>query len=562
MRSRFLKGGWWLIGILAVGAILRFWNLWRFGLHHDAALNSARALGWFDYLVGIGQTTPIVWFGYIPWWANLSFHDHPFLSFALQKIFFIFFGGSSFVALLPFLLAGLLAAWVIYRLVKENSSELSGLWAAAIFAVSSYAVWSARSGYLEALLALWIVLSLYFFLRFVSADRPRDLYLWAIFAACALLTKYTGVFLLPAAGLYLLVGKRRVFSNKHFWFAVLVFLALLSPVIVYNAEVYVARGHFDAALSSMVGMSPADYAALSYRSEGGGLATNFAGIFISVARNSSVPLVLLFAVSLLYLIGQALKRRIGVLTAVVGLNLVFMTAMFVFAGAADRFVVITLPFLAILAGLAIGEFRQRCKTSAARRAVSVAAAVVLAGEMLFSFNTNVLANPVGEPPLAYSKQRFTVDGFESLDAYLRKSAYGRLGPLRRLDTLSGKTAELDIAGREVVLFDERADWFSRVWYVDRYVHYYGTPIVYFTDLDKAVGQNQTAKTDFLEYLRRGGAVGFWFVLAEGPAISPKADADYSQFMEALESQLQAAGTLTKAVKNGSGETVFKIYHVK
>ncbi|MCL5436017.1 MAG: glycosyltransferase family 39 protein [Patescibacteria group bacterium] len=547
-----------LVGILVVAAFLRFWNLWRFGLHHDAALNSTRALGWFDYLVGEGQTAPIVWFNHIPWWANLSFHDHPFLSFAIQKIFFVFFGGSSLVALLPFVLAGVIATWVIYKLVKEYGSELSGRSAAAVFALSSYAVWAARAGYLEGLLVLWIALSVYFFVRVVEADRTRDLYLWSIFTACALLTKYTAIFLLPAAGLYLLFGKRRVFLNKHFWLAVLVFFVLLTPVIIYNAEVYAARGHFDAALSSMVGLNPADYASLSYRSASGGIALNFENIFVSVARNSSVPFVIMFSIALLYFAWQAIRKRLRVLSTVAGLNLGMLTLMFLFAGAADRFVVIILPFLAIFAGLAVGEWSKQIKG----RTVAALVGIAVVCEFLFAFNTNVLANPLSKAPLAYSAQRFNVDGFESLNAYLRKFAYGALGPLHRLNTLTGQAAMLDIKGREVVLFDERADWFSRVWYVDRYVHYYGTPIVYFTDLDKVVGSGSGAKTDFLEYLRKGGATGFWFVLAQGPAISAGADPDYSRFMEDLESQLNASGTLTKSIKDGSGETVFKIYHVK
>ena len=81
MRPARSSQKWWLAGILGLAALLRFWNLWRFGLHHDAALNSMRAFGWFDFLVGKGQTGPLIWLGHIPWWGNLSFHDHPPLAF-------------------------------------------------------------------------------------------------------------------------------------------------------------------------------------------------------------------------------------------------------------------------------------------------------------------------------------------------------------------------------------------------------------------------------------------------------------------------------------------------
>ena len=84
MNKKFI----FLVLILALAAILRFWNLAQPDLLTDDALYSVRALGWFDYLGG-GQTTPVQWFGYIPWWANLSFHDAPPTIFLIQKIFFV-----------------------------------------------------------------------------------------------------------------------------------------------------------------------------------------------------------------------------------------------------------------------------------------------------------------------------------------------------------------------------------------------------------------------------------------------------------------------------------------
>lgn len=563
MKQRPLNHKFWLAGAILAAIVLRFWNLSKFGLHHDAALNSARALGWFDFLVGVGQTAPILWFGYIPGWANLSFHDHPPLSFLLQKISFFLFGDSSFAALLPFAAAGALTTWVIFKLVNEHSQALSGLWAAAIFGVSSYAVWSARSGYLEGLLVFWISLSVYFFVRFITQHRNRDLYFWLIATACALLTKYTAVFLLLAAGLYFLFRERRVFSNRHFWLAVLVFLTLLSPVIIYNAKVYSARGHFDAALSSMVGMNPDDYSTLAYRSLGANPWSNLMNIVFSVKSNSSLLLSLLLGLSVIYFLWQTLKRRASPLVQIVLLNILTLAIMLVFAGAADRFVSIIMLFLAISAGLLIGELSQ--KVFSRRyifRMISALTAIVLAAEFAFSLNTNVFINPVGRAPLAYSASRFNVDGFETLDEYLRAKAYGSFGPVKRINRLSDQSSSFNFKGREIVLFDERADWFSRVWYVDRYTHYYSKPIIYFTDLDNAIAQSADPQTDFLSFLRRGGATGFWIVIASPSAVSAGSDPDYSHTMQSLDAQLSQAGTLAKEISNSRGQTVFRVFHVQ
>jgi hypothetical protein len=357
--------------------------------------------------------------------------------------------------------------------------------------------------------------------------------------------------------LYLLLFKRQVFLNKHLWLSILVCLILLTPLIIYNFEVYTFRGHFDAALSSMLGLNPADYATLSYRSIKGGLVENFTNIFVAIGRNSSILFNLLFILSLVYFIWLVIRKRASIPATIIGLNLLMLGLMLLFAGAADRFVVISIPFLAIIVGLAANDWVKVNKPVAA-----VLLVMAVACEFAFAVNTNVLVNPVGKPPLAYAAQRFNVDGFENLDRYLKKTVYGTLGTPRRPNTLSGEDAWLDIKGREVVLFDERADWFSRVWYIDRYTHYYGIPIIYFTDLDKVVGERSAGQTDFLEYLRKGGAVGFWFVLAQGPAVSQGADPDYSLFMDNLQTQLEEAQTLTKEIKDGSGVTVFKIYHVK
>ena len=92
-----------LISLLLLGvAALRLWNLQHSDLTGDPAYSSFMSLGWLDFVGQNNQTSPIVWFGYIPWWGVLSFSGKPLLGFLVQYIFFKLFGESSFVALLPF----------------------------------------------------------------------------------------------------------------------------------------------------------------------------------------------------------------------------------------------------------------------------------------------------------------------------------------------------------------------------------------------------------------------------------------------------------------------------
>jgi len=224
------------IAILLLAAILRFWNVTSLDIQHDHAINSFRALGWFDYLVGDGQTSPINWFGKIPWWGYLSFHDHPPLVFAAQSIAFAIFGEGSLGAFMPFILASLGTIYLLYRLLKKYSAVNEGLLAGLFMAVSSYSIWASRTGYLEGVQLFFITLSLYFFISYIKTKKSIVLYTWWTSIALALLAKYTSAFLLPSAFLYFLIWHRDVFKKKAFWLGALLALVLLSSTIFYNIQ--------------------------------------------------------------------------------------------------------------------------------------------------------------------------------------------------------------------------------------------------------------------------------------------------------------------------------------
>src|SRR3989344_9448328 len=187
--------------IAVVAVFFRFWNLTGNDLYSDDALYSFRALGWFDYLGG-GQTTPIQWFEAVPGWARLSFHDAPPLVFLIQNIFFKIFGPNALAARLPFALAGLGTAILLYFSVKRLKDKKAALIAAFLLGISSFAVWLSRVGYLEGVEVFFIILSVFFFVRYLKEEKEIDLCFWGIAAGLAILCKYTAVFLWPAAILF------------------------------------------------------------------------------------------------------------------------------------------------------------------------------------------------------------------------------------------------------------------------------------------------------------------------------------------------------------------------
>ena len=51
-----------LIAILLIGAILRFWGLGSAEIFHDEGLYAFRSIGYVDYIQNDDQTTPVQWF--------------------------------------------------------------------------------------------------------------------------------------------------------------------------------------------------------------------------------------------------------------------------------------------------------------------------------------------------------------------------------------------------------------------------------------------------------------------------------------------------------------------
>src|SRR3989344_7590744 len=115
-----------LVAILLLAAFLIFFRLDRVDLRTDDTIYSLRAWGYLDFLDSQLQTTPVMWFETIPWWAKLSFHDAPPLGFILQHWFFKFFGSATLVARLPFALAGLGSVYLLYLIGKKLYGEKVG----------------------------------------------------------------------------------------------------------------------------------------------------------------------------------------------------------------------------------------------------------------------------------------------------------------------------------------------------------------------------------------------------------------------------------------------------
>lgn len=537
--------------------ILRFWGITSQDIQGDHALNASRALGWLDFLAGQGQTSPVIWFEANPWWGRLSFHDHPPLVFLIQRISFLIFGENSFAAFLPFALAGVGVTIIIFYMLKERLSEKSGILAMVLISVSSYSIWAARTGYLEGVQIFFIMLAVFFFIKFLEKQNPKFLYLWGVLVGLAILCKYTSLFLIPAGVVHLAIFKREVFRKKYFWLALVLCVAILTPVIIYNIEVFRYRGHFDAALSSMVGMNPKDYEVLSYRNLNANILGNIVFIFNIMRSNASLPFFIAEIIALGYVIFLAIKKKADLFLCYVLLNICFLIAMFSFSNPASRFLSIITPFLIIIFTVFIHDFWHIYFSGKSWKKYFVYLLfIIFLGEFFYMINTNIVSRPYGKAGVAYSDSRRYNQGFLELENYLKKNIFGELPKRQSIHSMKDLRYN-DVKGRLIILFDERIDWFSRVWYIQRYQMYYNIPFISFTDLSLSLSQEE----NILEALRKTGAKDFWFIGGVGDGVASRDNKEYNNVMESFMKLLEESGIhFQKEIKDYKKDAVFTIYH--
>ncbi|MFA5029345.1 MAG: glycosyltransferase family 39 protein [Patescibacteria group bacterium] len=569
MTINLNKKGWslFLLAVIVVTAVFfRFWHLTGNDLYSDDALYSFRALGWFDYLGG-GQTTPVQWFGSVPGWARLSFHDAPPLVLAIQNIFFKFLGPNVLAARLPFALAGLGAVLLLYFLVKKSKNRGPALLAAFLLGISSLATWASRVGYLEGVEVFFIVLSVFFLANFLAGGKKYNLYWWGITIGLSLLCKYTAIFLLPAAILYLLIWRRSAFKTKELWLALVLFLAVLTPIIIYNVNVFQTRGHFDAALSSMVGLHPEDFKTVASR----GLSLNWWQNLLSLPKDAlftttSFPIFLLLIISFVYLLVKVVRKKGDYLENFIFINLVMVLAMFAFVGAGPRFFSIVMPFLSLVLALFISDIwrwlRQK-EFLVVQKIMILILLLAFVGEIVYNINTNLSVKSAGWPNISYSSARFYNLGFNQLDAYLQNDVLTPLPAPLRLTALNDIFLNPeDIKGARLVLTDERINWFAYSWYLQKYSFFYHLPVVSFYDVLNLTVPN---KLDPMEFLKNSGAKDIYYILAlDDSVLDPvkKENSNLGYAMKLLGDKLQERGADVKEIKNHNNLAVFKIYHLK
>jgi 4-amino-4-deoxy-L-arabinose transferase-like glycosyltransferase len=144
------------------------------------------------------------------------------------------FGVSSWSTRLPLMLGVLALVFATYKLGRYVYGASGGLYAAVVLVTSLGIFIYTRFLIPEVLVALWLTLGYYFFLRSLEGERPSRFSCWGFAAACALNILTKGliglVFPVGAIGLFLLLtGNVRRLFRMHIVSSALVFLVIAAP---------------------------------------------------------------------------------------------------------------------------------------------------------------------------------------------------------------------------------------------------------------------------------------------------------------------------------------------
>ncbi len=534
-----------LILILVISAILRFAGLSRGDAINDEIFYGFRAIGPMDFDQAELQTTPLEWLDpAIPTWTSLSFHDHPPLVFWIQHLSIKIFGENNVAMRLPSAIFGIASVYLIFLLGTALFSTTAGLVAAGLLSVTVNHVYISRVGMQESYLIFFLLTCLYFFLK-ATEVRPElktkknnptphknNYFIWTgITLGLAFLTKYNAIVLIPIFGTYLLLYRRTELrdyvKNKKAWLGILLAVAIFSPVIIYNAMLYRAVGHFDFQFSYVFGQNPdvwkvapgKDIGTLSERIE------NFTPYLI--ATNSWLFLSVL-CISLLYSLYACGKKflaskHIASLQNVehtknhrleiIPLSIVFLLILLLIIGPAYRFLTLLAPFFVLIIGASAAHlFKNRTK-------LLLALCIPLAlFELWYSYNNQIAYYPIGKEPWLASKVRHQNYnwGNNELTAFFEKEFDKKIPAITFdmkytfLEKMQNRFIQKDTARGftpypALVVTDGNFDHGAKLWGLDRLHIYHGWPII-----TLATYFNYLTKEGF-DFYDRVGFKTFYFV---------------------------------------------------
>lgn len=202
--------------ILFVGAALRIYNYWDFSLSNDELSALAR--------LNFDSFSDLIMNG-------VRIDGHPPAAQVILWYMTNLFGNGVAVVRLPFVLAGILSIWFMFRTAKEWISTSAGLLSAAAFATLEFPILYSRIARPYALGMLFTLMAAYFWVRVTKDKQTRGDFIWlAISLALCAYSHYFAALtaaILAFMGLFLIKGQ----SLKKYMLSLVGAFLLFAPYI-------------------------------------------------------------------------------------------------------------------------------------------------------------------------------------------------------------------------------------------------------------------------------------------------------------------------------------------
>lgn len=154
----------------------------------------------------------------------------PPLFHALTGTVMLVSGTSSLVATLMVGLSAVIACVYLFRLTVRTHDEWTASLAVLLFGACPLIFDFSRHVMLEMPTLMWGLIATFHFVRFLDESRHRDVFIAAVASACAALTRFDAVYLLPMFGILLAArGQWRLLKRWDVWTAAAVALLMVLP---------------------------------------------------------------------------------------------------------------------------------------------------------------------------------------------------------------------------------------------------------------------------------------------------------------------------------------------
>lgn len=173
-------------------------------------------------------------------YPDWSHFDHPGMTGWMMQVFSLnLLLDSEFFLRLSSIILMTIDTFLFYLIGKELKNQLTGLYSALLYTASLYGfVITGVFIMPDTPLMLFSLLALYLFIKYFKTNPRQNYYLILGGLSCglAMLSKYSGAFLLLGLGLYILFFQRQELRNKFLYLSVLLALICLLPIVIWNIQ--------------------------------------------------------------------------------------------------------------------------------------------------------------------------------------------------------------------------------------------------------------------------------------------------------------------------------------